>query len=158
MSVAVDLPFPAVETVLPAPLPPPGAPPRRTAPPGRTARPRPARRPADAVVVRLHPPSPASIARPLRLTRRGVAVLAVLTAALSVLLVWVAWASRPAAAARAPAPATVTVRSGDTLWSIAGRVAPGRSPVAEVAQLQRLNHLTGSAGTALVPGQVLRTR
>jgi LysM repeat protein len=49
----------------------------------------------------------------------------------------------------------VTVRSGDTLWSIASRVAPGADPRAEVATLQRLNHLRG---TALTPGQVLATR
>jgi hypothetical protein len=107
------------------------------------------------VVVPLYEPSPASIAAPLRLTRRGVVVLAVLTMLVSALLVWVAWVSRPAPPLRAPAPATVTVQTGDTLWSIAGRIAPGRSPIAEIATLQRLNHL---GGTALVPGQVLRTR
>ncbi len=51
-------------------------------------------------------------------------------------------------------PDTVTVQSGDTLWSIAGRIAPQRDASAEVADLQRLNHLSG---VALVPGQVLRT-
>jgi LysM repeat protein len=48
----------------------------------------------------------------------------------------------------------VTVRAGDTLWSIATRLAPQRDPRAEVADLQRINSLRGGA---LVPGQVLRT-
>ena len=51
-------------------------------------------------------------------------------------------------------PATVTVQPGDTLWSIATRLAPQRDPRAEVADLQQLNHLGGGP---LVPGQVLRT-
>jgi LysM repeat protein len=46
------------------------------------------------------------------------------------------------------------VQSGDTLWSIASRVAPGRDPRDEVARLQRLNHLDG---VDLAAGQVLRT-
>ena len=52
-------------------------------------------------------------------------------------------------------PANVTVHRGDTLWDIASRVAPDRDPRAEVAVLQRLNHLDG---TALQPGLTLRTR
>jgi LysM repeat protein len=64
--------------------------------------------------------------------------------------------SAPAPAApAAPAPAVVTVHPGDTLWSIAGRVAPGADPRAEVADLQRRN---GLSGAALRPGQLLRTR
>jgi LysM repeat protein len=47
----------------------------------------------------------------------------------------------------------VTVQPGDTLWSIATRVAPQRDPRAEVAALQKRNHL---ADVALVPGQVLQ--
>jgi LysM repeat protein len=47
------------------------------------------------------------------------------------------------------------VQQGDTLWSIAARVAPNTDPRAEVAHLQQLNHL---ADVAIVPGQLIRTR
>jgi LysM repeat protein len=91
----------------------------------------------------------------MRLTRRGVLVLALAVALAAVGLVWLAWLSAPAAGAHPPAtPASVTVQSGDTLWSIATRVAPGRDPRDEVARLQRLNHLDGAD---LAAGQVLRT-
>ena len=112
-----------------------------------------------ASVTTLHRPEPRTVASPVRLTRRGVVVVGAGVAVLAAALLGVARLSAPVAAgAGAPAahgPATVAVRAGDTLWSIAGRVAPSRDPRAEVADLQRLNHL---ASTRLVPGQVLRTR
>ncbi len=110
---------------------------------------------APAVVVPLHRPSARSMAAPLRLTRRGVVVVATATGLLMLGLGLLAWRSAPSAPHSAPAPAQVTVRSGDTLWSIASHVAPGRDPRAEVASLQRLNHLEG---VTLSPGQVLRVR
>ncbi|HEV7192030.1 MAG TPA: LysM peptidoglycan-binding domain-containing protein [Jatrophihabitantaceae bacterium] len=108
-----------------------------------------------APVISLLPPTADSIAAPLRLTRRGVRVLAAAVAVLAGLLVVLAWASAPAAHPATPAPAAVSVRAGDTLWSIAARVAPDRDPRLEVAQLQRINHLTGAD---LLAGDVLRTR
>jgi len=109
----------------------------------------------NATIVSLQRPSAGSIAPPVRLTQRGVIVLASVVAALAVGLVWAAWLSAPGAAAGpAPRPGMVTVHDGDTLWSIATRVAPDRDPRAEVADLQRRNHLDGVALTA---GQVLRT-
>ena len=120
-----------------------------------------ARRPEarSATVVALHRPSVASIAPPVRLTRRGVVVLAVGVAVLAVALFAVAWLSAPSAGSSAPpaaaVPAQVQVHAGDTLWSIATQVAPGRDPRDEVATLQRLNHL-GDASLAV--GQVLVTR
>jgi nucleoid-associated protein YgaU len=105
----------------------------------------------------LHRPASAD-APPLRLTRRGVFVLALLVAAVALAIV--ALAARTAAGSAGSsdggarsAGAAVTVRSGDTLWSIASRVAPDRDPRAEVAALQRANRLSGAA---LTPGQVLR--
>lgn len=108
-----------------------------------------------ATVVVLRPPSAASAAAPLRLTRRGVFALSVAVAALAAVLVWAAWLSAPSAGAERPhQPTSVTVHSGDTLWSIASRVAPERDPRAVVAELQRRNHLRG---VDLIEGQVLRT-
>jgi LysM repeat protein len=74
---------------------------------------------------------------------------------LAAVLIWTAWLSAPSVATGRPQqPATVTVHNGDTLWSIATRIAPERDPRAEVATLQRRNHLNG---VDVFPGQVLRT-
>jgi len=106
-----------------------------------------------ATIVTLQRPCAASVAAPLRLTRRGVVALAVAVVSLAAVLIWTAWLSAPSVATGRP-PATVTVRNGDTLWSIATRIAPERDPRAEVATLQRRNHLNG---VDVFPGQVLRT-
>lgn len=98
---------------------------------------------------------------PLRLTRRGRVVLVLVPAvvALSTAFVGVsapfAQADPTTASSRA-----VEVRAGDTLWSIAERVAPGRDPRDVVAELERANHLPGAvvlAGSRLrVPADVPR--
>jgi nucleoid-associated protein YgaU len=110
-----------------------------------------------ASVTVLRPPAERSAAGPLRLTRRGVVVLASAVAVASAALVALAWLSAPRSASGAggaAVPATVTVRAGDSLWSIAERIAPGIDPRAEVATLQRVNRVDG---TRLQPGQVLDT-
>jgi hypothetical protein len=104
-----------------------------------------------AAVTVLYPPRE-PVPTHVRLTRRGVVVLALAVLALGVGLIWLARASAPHPAAPPPAPRAVTVAPGDTLWSIAGRVAPDRDPRAEVAALQQRNHLSG---VGLLPGQVL---
>ena len=106
-----------------------------------------------ASVTVLHPPREPGQAPPLRLTRRGVAVLTMAVLALGAGLIGLAKLSAPRPGAAPPAPHAVTVQSGDTLWSIATRIAPGRDPRAEVGALERRNHLTS---VVLVPGQVLR--
>lgn len=117
--------------------------------------------PRPAGVSALRPPRGAEVVAPVRLTRRGVVVLFLAVAVLGGVLVWLAALSAGGHASAPPADAVpagvtvVTVQSGDTLWSIAGRVAPDRDPRAEVADLQRLNHL---GGADLAPGQQLRVR
>lgn len=156
---------PAVEAVpavvLPAPASSPVAAPARPVQPVRrpVARPRVRVRPvgsADSCVAA--GPAPfASASSAVRLTRRGWTLLLGAGAVLAAVLVWVALLSHPAApagAGAAPAPSAVTVQAGDTLWSIAARVAPDRDPRAVVYDLQHVNHLTG---VTLTPGQVLRT-
>ena len=77
--------------------------------------------------------------------------------AVAAALVVTAWLSALAAhtAGRGAVPGSVVVHSGDTLWTIAGRIAPDRGTWAEVATLRQINHLTG---VDLAVGQVLRTR
>lgn len=120
----------------------------RTCPPDRLA-----------TVIPLHRPSVREVAPAVRLTRRGVIVLALASLALALGVVAAAWRSAPSgaggSAAPAHVPAAVTVHPGDTLWTIATRIAPQRDPRAEIADLQRLNSL--GAGP-LLPGLVLRTR
>jgi LysM repeat protein len=106
-----------------------------------------------ASVTVLRPPRDVADGTPVRLTRRGAAALALAVLVVGAGLIWLAKVSVPRAAAPPTAPHAVTVQSGDTLWSIASRVAPQRDPRAEVAALQQRNHLSG---VDLVPGQVLR--
>ena len=94
---------------------------------------------------------------PLRLTSRGRAVLLAAAAAIGVAVIVCAWFGAAASAPppRSAEPARVVVHDGDTLWSIAGRIAANRDPRAVVDRLLRINRLETPA---LVPGQVLRTR
>jgi LysM domain len=94
-------------------------------------------------------------APPLRLTRRGVVVLAGVTALIALALLVLARASAPHDAGSVRPASSVTVQAGDTLWSIASVVAPTRDPREVVAELMRLNRLTSSDVAA---GQQLRTR
>jgi LysM domain len=93
----------------------------------------------------------------VRLTRRGRVALtaaASVVAAVTVLLS-VVGSSGEAAQPHPITPASVVVADGDTLWTIAQRVAPTVDPRREVAMLIRLNHLHT---VTVVPGQVIRTR
>ena len=92
---------------------------------------------------------------PVRLTRRGRAV--VVLAALAALLVggFTLGHAPSQASARVHhvAPRTVTVQAGETLWTVAERIAPHVDPRLVVAQIQQLNHLRGPqllAGMQLV--------
>jgi hypothetical protein len=91
----------------------------------------------------VEPPGSAGRRRPgVRLTRRGrgvLIVLALLLAAVATVL------AAPAGQAADPvgAPPSVVVRSGDTLWSITARYAPGSDPFATIDEIRRLNDLPG---------------
>jgi LysM repeat protein len=94
-------------------------------------------------------------ARPLRLTRRGVLASVIGLALAGGLLLLVAYlsAGSPASRPAAVPGSVVTVQPGDTLWSIAGQVAPGHDPRRVVEQLREVNHLSS---VSLTPGQTLK--
>ena len=92
---------------------------------------------------------------PVRLTRRGRVVVVVgFLAALLADGVTFGHAPTQASGPTHPvAPRTVTVQTGDTLWTVAERIAPHVDPRLVVAQIQQLNHLDSPqllAGTQLV--------
>lgn len=121
-----------------------------------------------AAPVRLRPAGAGSVgarvvrpARPRpRLTHRGrvlaglVALLATLTTALAI-TERVQSLHEPASPVPATAPAEVVVAPGETLWSIAERVAPDRDPRGVVDQIRRINGLSSGDVQA---GQTLRLR
>ncbi len=97
---------------------------------------------------------------PLRLTRRGkivfIGIPLVLLAALLLSLAGVfnspAKASDSAADLSVTPTVTVTVQPGESLWAIAGSVAPRRDARDVVADIVQLNNL---AGGTVFPGQQL---
>ncbi|MHC6593538.1 LysM peptidoglycan-binding domain-containing protein [Arthrobacter sp. C152] len=103
-------------------------------------------------------------AAPLRLTRRGRIVLIGIPAMLlAVLLLSLAMslsglfnspakASDSAADLRLTPAVTLTVQPGQSLWSIAGEVAPERDARDVVADIVQLNNLPAGA---VLPGQQL---
>ncbi len=89
-----------------------------------------------------HDRRPTRTARPVHLTMRA-KVLGVLVVVALILLLLPGLA-RGDGPDRGPARTTAyTVQSGDTLWAIAGQVAPGRDPREVVDQMVRDNHLHG---------------
>ena len=84
---------------------------------------------------------------PLRLTRRGRLVLTALAVIVLFAVLSIGRAGSQAATASQTGPALTqtTVLPGDTLWSVAQRLAPDHDTRAVVGQIKRLNHLTGSS-------------
>lgn len=83
----------------------------------------------------------------VRLTRRGriVIVLALLTVAFLAFTLGRIGSSQAATEPGTRVPyAQTTVHSGETLWALAKRVAPGHDPREVVEQIRALNHLSGS--------------
>ncbi|KIC64664.1 LysM peptidoglycan-binding domain-containing protein [Pseudarthrobacter phenanthrenivorans] len=101
-----------------------------------------------------------SAPRPLRLTRRGrivligapLVLLAVVLLSLSGFFNSPAKASDSAAGLAVTPTVTVTVQPGQSLWAIAGTVAPDRDARDVVADIVQLNNL--GAGS-VIPGQQL---
>jgi len=90
----------------------------------------------------------------VRLTRRGRLVL--LCAALLLVLAVFTVLSGPAMSsgdAHHPAPHSVVVASGETLWDIAQRIAPGQDPRDMIAEIVDLNALSDAG--AIRVGQQL---
>ena len=115
---------------------------------------------ASAYGAGAHGEAPGRVQAPLRLTRRGWIVLVVLpfmllTAllmSLSGFLTSPAKASDTVAELSLTPTVTVTVQQGQSLWAIAGIVAPERDPRDVVADIVQLNNLDGGA---VNPGQQL---
>ncbi len=95
--------------------------------------------------------------RGVHLTGRGRVLLVLVLAALllGAFAVGRSASSQATTTVSTPAPALtqVTVQSGDTLWTLARRLAPGRDNREVVDQLRRLNHL--SSASDLKVGQQL---
>jgi hypothetical protein len=105
-------------------------------------------------------PAAAAKQAPLRLTRRGrfvffgvpLILLAALILSLAGFLNAPAKAADSAAELAVTPAVTVTVQPGESLWTIAGSVAPERDPRDVVADIVQLNNL-GAA--RVLPGQQL---
>jgi hypothetical protein len=89
---------------------------------------------------------PASAQSALRLTRRGRLVILLMLIAVGAVLSLVVTSSGAASSAAQQVPVQyVTVAPGETLWSIAGDVAPGSDRRDTVAEIVELNALQGSS-------------
>jgi hypothetical protein len=96
----------------------------------------------------------ATAAAPLRLTNRGLVVIALAVAGIAAAMLLVAhWSASPQVASPTTISSAVTVQPGDTLWSIARAIKPNQDPRAVVDQLIARNHLVG---VALTPGQTIK--
>ena len=83
----------------------------------------------------------------VRLTRRGRLVLLVLSVLLLLAGVSVGRTGSQAATATETGPSLqqTTVQPGETLWSVAQRIAPRNDPRDVVDQIRRINHLHSSS-------------
>jgi hypothetical protein len=70
-----------------------------------------------------------------------------------VVVLGIAWAGGGAAASVPARTVSVTVRPGETLWSVARRMAPGVPATDEVTKIRQLNGL--DVDTVLYPGELL---
>lgn len=119
--------------------------------PGQATRPEPL--PGQPVHPRSARPQPASAqpaSVPLRLTRRGRVVVAIATVLVLAVLSLVIAASAQATNHPVSSPGThqsvaqVTVRPGQSLWSVAEAADPNADPRVVIQQIVELNALTGN--------------
>jgi LysM domain len=90
---------------------------------------------------------------PARLTRRGrIVVVAFVMLLLIVAAFTLGRGSSQASGRHRTVQHTVTVEAGESLWSVAARIAPHDDPRLVVADIQSLNHL---GGPTVVPGEQL---
>ena len=121
----------------------------------------PGQRESRSAPLRLVPPIERGDARPARvrsavptvqLTRRGrLVVLAVLLVAgvgMMIGLTGVFGSAAAGVAPTSPATRTIVIQPGQTLWSIAGQVAPGTDRRDTIARIVELNALPNSAVSA----------
>ena len=94
----------------------------------------------DRVAQRTMPATAPSV----RLTRRGRVLLLALLVAVLFGAFSLGRAAPQAASDRQSAPALeqITVHQGDSLWTVARRIAPDNDPRDVIAQIRRLNDLT----------------
>jgi len=88
----------------------------------------------------------------LRLTRRGRVVVLMFFVLLASLCSAVLFTTASRAESPAGPSRTTVVQPHDTLWQIASRTSPDLEPYAAVAEIRRLNGLSGSV---VHPGQTL---
>lgn len=92
------------------------------------------------------------MSQPVRLTRRGRAVVIVFAAAFVLTVLWFTAGRGAFAGESERAPETFVVQPGDTLWDIAARAKPEADPRLTFRLIMKLNHLTD---VVLEPGQRL---
>jgi len=82
----------------------------------------------------------------LRVTRRGRLLLTAVVALLLLVVLSIGRAGSQAATVTEAGPGLqqATVQAGDTLWSVAQRIAPDNDPREVVAQIRRINDLSTS--------------
>jgi LysM domain len=138
-----------------APLDPPASPSRHDAPPppaSPSPSPSPSRHdtPREQPTPRPHTTSPQTANPPLRLTRRGrvvvVVAAALVLAALSLVIASAALAASHPVSSRAAQQGLVqvTVRPGQSLWSVAENADPSADTRVVIQRIVDLNRLTGN--------------
>lgn len=96
-------------------------------------------------------------AEPIRLTRRGKAVVTLGVSLLGFALLQGTGALQAVASAAdgGPATATIVVAPGESLWSIAERVAPGSDPRSTILMIEELNGLQPGDGVRAGQGLIV---
>ncbi|MFI0485125.1 LysM peptidoglycan-binding domain-containing protein [Actinomadura sp. 9N215] len=106
------------------------------------------------------PGSPQSDRAPIRLTRRGRAVLVLFAATVTLVGLWLSVGPGASAGGRetrtdpSGPSRTVVVEPGDTLWNLAADADPGADPRVVVQRIIDLNGLGGDP--TVQPGQEIR--